>query len=219
MGHAIAASILLENLASDADGFSTLHLARTGLREERWGKEYAEAIGQSSMYGTEWPMEQLAAFAYVHALIYGGHVATIGIATAGTPRPDREREANAATLARLPHPFSADVDAHQHNDPGDGTLRWDCPIRVHAATGLIDRRGDGSTSPIGLQFQIPPGWVPLEIGSTMPSRTFAHLNLGTGVARWPYGHSRIRLLVCVGPGVMDQLADQFMKLRDRTPAF
>jgi hypothetical protein len=41
-----AAAILLDKLMSDADGISALHLARTGLREDRWGREYADAIGQ-----------------------------------------------------------------------------------------------------------------------------------------------------------------------------
>ena len=165
-----AASILLDNLMSDADGMNALHLARTGLQEDRWGREYAEAIGQSSRYGTAWPMEQLAAFTMTHALIYGGQAGLVQLQTSGEPQPDREREANAVTLAVLPRPFSATVDKHQNNERGDGMLRWSEPVTVQMPTGLIDRREDGSTCPLLLHFRIPPGRAPLEIGSTLPAR-------------------------------------------------
>jgi hypothetical protein len=202
-----AAAILLDKLMSDADGISALHLARTGLREDRWGREYAEAIGQSSRYGAGWPMEQLAAFTMTHALIYGGQAGLVLMQTSGEPQPDREREANAAALAVLPRPFSATVDMRQNNERGDGVLRWSEPVTVQMATGLIDRREDGSTCPLLLHFRIPPGRAPLEIGSTLPSTTFMHLSMDGGVARWPYGYSRIHLFVNLGPHMTDRLAE------------
>ena len=64
------------------------------------------------------------------------------------------------------------------------------------ATGLIARHADGTTHPLPIRFTIPPGSAILEIGSTLPSRTWAHLiDRGGSLARWPYGHKRIRLMV------------------------
>jgi len=63
-------------------------------------------------------------------------------------------------------------------------------------TGLIARNRDGSTAPYLLRSKIPPGRAVLEIGSTLPSRTWAHLVMdGGAVARWPYGYSSFRLFV------------------------
>ena len=126
-------------------------------------------------------------------MILGGSVAELLITVGESPRPDAERERNAAALARLPHPFRAVVDTDQGNAEGDGTLTWDCPVPVSLSTGLIARHDDGSTHPLPIRFTIPPGSVVLEIGSTQPSRTLAHLIYSsTGVARWPYGYPRIR---------------------------
>lgn len=183
-----------------------LRKARVGLQNDQWGRDYTEAIGQSARHEAElWPMDQLAAFTMVHALIYGGAVAMVRIGTAGPPFRDKEREANATALSVLPRPFSATVDLDQANDPGDGTLTWDEPIQVEQATGLIDKHPDGSTAPIVVRYKIQPGSMPLEIGSTLPSRTYEHLAWGSGVARWPYGHSVIHLFISPGPGLADRL--------------
>ena len=40
-----------------------------------------------------------------------------------------------------------------------------------------------------------PFSVPLEVGYTLPSRTFAHLLTEGAVARWPYDEDQIHLLV------------------------
>lgn len=191
--------MLLDKLMANADGIEALAKARAGLRDERWGREYAEAIGQSAVYGSDWPMDQLAAFACTHAMINGGSAAFVGVQTLGAPRQDSEREANAAALASLPHPFIASVWMHQHNADNDGMVTWSEPIKVQAATGRIEQRENGSTAPIPVQFEIPPGRVPLEIGFTKPSATWAHIAGEGGVARWPYGHSRLHIFVNLCP--------------------
>jgi hypothetical protein len=44
---------------------------------------------------------------------------------------------------------------------------------------------------------IQPGEAPLEIGSSLPSRTWLHLREDRAVARWPYGHDSFMLFVKV----------------------
>ena len=121
------------------------------------------------------------------------------------PEADAEREANAAALADLPHPFRASVDLRQNKRPGDGTLYWDEPIRVSAATGLIERTEDGETFSLPLRMMIPPSHAVLEIGSTLASRTWTHLEMGWGsVARWPYGESFLYLFLNLGPSMSER---------------
>jgi hypothetical protein len=192
--HTWTAEMILDRLMADPAGPETLRLTREGIRDGRWGDDHTDAIGQGPY--SSWPMEQLAMFAIVHNMIYGGEVATVRIGTTGQPQPDKMRAENARTLSRLPRPFTALVDMGQHNSEGGGILRWDEPITVSLCTGLIDRGPDGSTRPLSVSYEIPPGSAVLEIGQSLASRTWAHLAMDSGkVARWAYGHSLIYLLV------------------------
>jgi hypothetical protein len=124
-----------------------------------------------------------------------GDVARVVLGTHGnTPCADAGRAANAAALSDLPHPFTATVDQTQGNDSQDGWLEWTEPIDVEVSTGVLG----GSLSPVIVVRTLPPGGVPLEIGTTTPSVTLAHLRLQRGVARWPYGHHLITLLKNIG---------------------
>lgn len=183
---------------ADPDGPQTMHGYYLALQEGRWDKEYVDSIGQMHRVASSvsWPMEQVAAFADIHAMIGSGLVAVVPVSTAGPPHRDSARQANADALADLPHPFTASVDMDQHNGDFDGMVRWSEPIEVSLATGLSERQPDGYMQPISAHYMIPPGAAPLEIGSSAPSRTWMHL-VGEGgtVARWPYGHSCFRLFV------------------------
>lgn len=192
--HAWMAERMLDHFMTDPDGPATLRMTHQGIRDGRWGHDYVDAIGQGP--NSTWSKEQVAMFAMTHNMVYGGEVATVIIGTTGQPHPDRMREENAETLARLPRPFTALVDMDQHMSEGDGRLRWDEPIRVSLCTGLIEREADGRTHPLTISYNIPPGSAVLEIGQSLASRTWAHLAVdGGSVARWAYGHSLIYLFV------------------------
>jgi hypothetical protein len=195
--HAATATTMLDRMMTDPRGMQALHSTHQGLRAGRWSKEYMDAIGQCGVRArTSWPMEQVAAFAQVHSMVTRGLVVMVPVGTGGKPGKDDQREANAAALAHLPHPFTAKVDMNQNCGDGDGMVYWSEPIEVSMATGLIEREPDGTTRPVSLHHFIPPGRATLEIGSSLPSRTWMHLTLeGGAVARWPYGHSCFRLLV------------------------
>jgi hypothetical protein len=193
--HERSAQMMLDQMMADPDGPETLRLAYSGIRDKRWGADYIDALGQNPR-GESWPMEQIAVLARLHAMTYSGLIATVTVSTRRGPRPDRDREGNAALLADLPHPFTAYVDMHQNNEDGDGLVEWSEPIRMSVATGLIDRDPDGSTHPLTLSFMMPPGSATLEIGQSLASRTWSHLVMDGGrVARWPYGHPRFWLFI------------------------
>lgn len=198
--HEFMAGQSLERFQEDTDGLGVLLQAQKGLREGRWNDEYLDAIGQyPHISPSSWPMEQVAAFIETHVMILGGSVAEVLISVGKGPHRDADREGNAAALARLPHPFRAVVNMTQNNAERDGNLFWDCPIPVTLWTGLIERRPDGSTHPLPVRFAIEPGRAALEIGSTKPSRTLAHLVRSGTLARWPYGRTRLRLFVNLNP--------------------
>lgn len=163
--------------------------------------DYAAAIGQTLRSAAAgWPMEQVAAFAAVHTMVCAGDVAQVLIGASsldGGPVLDSHRDENAAKLADLPAPFQAAVDADQRGGDCDGTLKWDTPITMDAASGLVllDSCRDAVKQPVPMVTTVAAGWAPLEIGSTMASRTLLHLLQEGAVARWPYGSGFVRLLV------------------------
>lgn len=192
--HVWTARQMLDEMMDDPDGPEMIRITYQGIREKRWGADYIAALGQQPR--GSWPMEQVAMFARLHYMVYSGQVAHVWVSTRRGPRADRDREGNAALLADLPHPFTAEVDMHQNNEDGDGIVRWSEPIRVSYTTGLIDRDPDGTTHPLTLSATLPPGSAVLEIGQSLASRTWQHLIMDTGkVARWPYGHSRFWLFI------------------------
>lgn len=195
--HISAARTALDRMMSEPAGVKAVHSVHQGLRTGRWSKEYVDSIGQHGVRSaTSWPMEQVAAFAEIHAMITSGLVAMVPVSTGAPPRRDVDREANAAALANLPHPFTASVNMDQQCGDFDGTVEWSEPIGVSLATRLIECEPGGVTRPISVHYMIPPGDAPLEIGSSLPSRTLMHLAMeGGSVARWPYGQSRFRLFV------------------------
>jgi hypothetical protein len=141
-----------------------------------------------------WPLAQLYCIGFAHASINSGAIGRTEIAVPGDgPGPDREREANQAALAQLCRPFTATVDMGQMCADSDGTLSWDEPVVVLQATPPPGYRGEETPKYVRRDVVVRPGSVPLEIGSTTPSRTLMHLHESGGVARWPYGASTLHL--------------------------
>jgi len=194
--HLYCARTMLDSLMAKPDGGQVIHQYNLGLRNGRWPADYVDSIGQISLrHADTWPLEQVAMFAEIHAMIGCGNVAMVEVETGGPPSADKEREANAGAAAGLSPPFTCSVDMSQNNDGRDGVVTWTEPIRVTLATGLIERHPDGSVGPVALHSVVPAGHAPLEIGSTHPSRTWLHLREEGAVARWPYGYPWFRLFL------------------------
>lgn len=168
-----------------------------GLRTGRWSRDYLDAVGQLHWGGpSQWPRHQVAAFAHMHAYLESGLAAQVAIHVGRAPCRDAERDANASALANLPSPFTAHLDRTQRNADADGWLKWYSPITVLCATEAVyyPSRASNPTA-VRAPRIIPPGEVPLEVGSSPPSRTFMHIHEDLGVARWPYESTHITLFV------------------------
>jgi hypothetical protein len=138
-----------------------------------------------------WPMEQVLMFTQMHMDIISGKIGRTELGLWDQPREDSERAANQAALDELPEPFEGYVDPDQYGAEGDGLLRWTEPIQVEVTTGQSRQSASGRQAPVTRVVELEPGQVPLEIGTTMASRTRSHVLQGPGVARWPYGFDRI----------------------------
>ncbi|WP_449346092.1 hypothetical protein [Streptomyces xanthochromogenes] len=158
---------------------------------------WADVVGQRRMRLRDagWPMEQYAALLETHARVAAGRVAAAVLAVEKGPSGDACRTANGQVLDRLPHPFEAWVDPHQVSGEQDGILTWSQPVRMRRSTGLSIQSRCSRTGAVLSPVTMGPASLPLEIGDTLPSRTWAHLEQDGGVARWPYGSVFVWLLV------------------------
>lgn len=196
--HEDAAVALFREMMIYKEGAHALHVHYEGLARDRWTPDYIDAIGQlHRCRHTQWPPEQVASFMMVHHMLMEGEVASVRIGTDGKPGPDKDRVGNQSKLDDLPGPFTAVVDPDQGTSTfGDGTLAWHETIKMEKSLGVphIDLATD-HRAPVEIISDFPPGDVPLEIGTSKPSRTYMHLLNGQGVARWPYGSEYIWLFV------------------------
>lgn len=188
--------------ATDPEGAAALRDFRDGLKTGRWSLSYVNAIGQDYRLDPDrWPLAQIYAFMRVHSMLMDGEIAQVQISTDGGPVADENRTENQRRLNDLLGPFVAMVDPDQGTDSdGDGHLEWDEPIQVEQSMGVpyIDL-ATGEQSPLLKVATMPSGRVPLEIGTTFPSKTFEHLARFKGLARWPYGSDCIHLFVRTRP--------------------
>jgi len=96
------------------------------------------------------------------------------------PSSDDCLEANTAALKKL-----TDFQTFVHNAPqdDDGHLEW---TDYELGCTRLTSRGEKK-----VQIWLTPRRVPLEIGTTLASRTMGHLIENKGVARWPYESDQI----------------------------
>lgn len=186
----------LRNWLNTPDGVDALRVYLNGLDEGRWPSDYLNAVGQiHGLDPEDWPYEQIVAFAYVNTYINSGRAARVLVQTLDVPSSDKDREANQAALSSLLGPFTAHVDPQQNSGNDDGWLAWDEPIMVEQSIGKAEVGDDGDLEPITRAMWAPPGKIPLEIGTSKPSRTFHHLSREGGVARWPYGQDMLHVFI------------------------
>jgi hypothetical protein len=158
---------------------------RKNLREGYYAQHIVDTIGQRTS----------RTYTYVDAYIFGriwcgewlqGRLGS-AVVSAGDAGEDSGIKENQETLnAHLHEHFRASVEKRIDSD---GVFRWIKPIELTLTVGEPNSVKQTSTPWI-----CPPGAVPLEIGTTTMARTFAHLQIDGGIARWPYGHDRVTVL-------------------------
>jgi hypothetical protein len=210
--HEAAAGKTLDTWMAEPGGPQTIVGYTQRIRDGWWSDDYVAAIGQPYLSTRDWPLHQAAMFAWVHTVICQGRVAQIEIGVGCGPAPDRAREANAEVMADLPHPFKGAVDLRQKNGDSDGRVGWTEPVIADVACG-IDATGDVLMT----EMLIEPMSLPLEVGTTLASRTALHLCQDGGVARWAFDSDSVRVLIWVDEPMPVLLARRLASLRDKKP--
>lgn len=138
-------------------------------------------------------LEQLWCRGQVEYLLAQGRVRLISVPVGAQPRRDLDADANQQALEQglAPHPVVVRVHASTGGLPDDGWVRWDGELELLAAD-----EADAGAEPAAV---LPRAHAPLEVGSTLPSRTLLHLLEDGAVWRWPYKSDRLWLLAAVGP--------------------
>ncbi|KIF66271.1 hypothetical protein HY68_36820 [Streptomyces sp. AcH 505] len=157
---------------------------------------FVAAVGQMHrLTPGRWPVHQVAAFLDIHAAVGAGRFAMVHIGVGTAPRPDTERAANAAALTDLPDPFTVRLDLGQNAADEDGIVEWSEDIVVTLSTGVSYTAGCVIPEPLTMPTIVRPSRIPLEVGTTLPSRTLLHLEEDGGVARWAYDSTDICVLL------------------------
>lgn len=159
-------------------------------------------------------MEQYAALLETHARVTSGRVAVTVLAVENSPNGDACRTVNAKVLEQLPAPFVGWVDPRQVSGDQDGILEWSQPVRMRRSTGLSVESQCPRPHAVLSRVTVGPASLPLEIGDTLPSRTWAHLEQDGGVARWAYGSVFVWVLVDLESTVRGLVRDDVGGLKE-----
>jgi hypothetical protein len=178
--HRRSADLSAEKWAHTTAGAKRLANAYLMLRDERL-KRNVDVFGQP--YGG-WDMGQLFAVHCLATLWCHGHLAFVEFKLDSEPQRDLERAQNQRLLRSLPDGVTGWVDTSQRGRDSDGVLRWDSVLQAD-----IVPEGDKDL------VSVEPSTAPLEIGNTDASCTCFHLGQSGAVARWPYGHKTLTLVV------------------------
>ncbi|MCL6302812.1 hypothetical protein [Streptomyces kronopolitis] len=191
------AASLLDQMLFSPEAAQALARTRLRLRGGSIDALYVARIGQTHYGPGQWPPEQAAAYLRVHTGLATGEFAQVLLGVAGPPERDADRAGNQDVLATMHESFRPVLDAEQNGADADGVLWWDQNIIVDCSTG---QTGEDGARPAMRPVSVEAGSAPLEVGVTDPSRTLMHLVQHGGVARWPYGHASVCLLLSLRPG-------------------
>lgn len=122
---------------------------------------------------------------YVHYLC--GELCTFQVPLESGPGGDRCVDGNQSILNGLPSPFRA----HFQGGPGDndGQFEW---LEELGLTRVFLQPDDSERQE---KWWCEPRKLSLEVGYTAVSTTFMHVFAEGGVARWPYKHRKLTVLV------------------------
>lgn len=169
------------------------------LKRKYYKTSYVEAIMQRQERGREdYDIYHAAAFMDIHVALCRGQVLMttleVGQAPSGNLSVDKNQhvldmlmQARITSTGDKPEVirFMGQYAASSQSG-NDGFLWWNGTVRFGNHTS-------------GKYAEVSNGKLPLEVGFTAPSITISHLSQDGGLARWPYGSTRIWLFYVVDP--------------------
>lgn len=159
------------------------------LNEGHFEQKYVELFVQQWSGRSKYSIYEGYAFMMLHHHLWQGRIALVYL-DCDEPHDNAMVAENQRILNKLPKSVKARFNPQKGGGAdGDGSLQWLKPL-----IGTLGIHVDTDETAVA-QTRILPGQIPLEVGTTMASRTLAHILSDGGVARWPYGHDRITLLI------------------------
>jgi hypothetical protein len=190
--HSDAAEIVASEMRSTPAGAERIAMAYEFRMNSR-NQAMCEVLGQGPSSG--WTDGQLWDLSGLLEFLFEGSVRLFRVSIGAEPVRDRFRAKNQAALrAGLPEGCTADVwgaerDESRSVEPFDGIVAF--------STGVKYRSWElYGNEPLDLDLGTY-GDLPLEIGRTDATRTYSHLAEDGAVARWPYNHGVLAVLVAV----------------------
>lgn len=176
---------------SDTAGIESTH--RKIELDAQWGSLLVDLIrslddrGESTLGPIFGQRDQSGLFSIydAHALALLGtslennDIICLSIPLVGSPGENHDNRRNRLLMKHLPRPFKGTFFGNAAD--ADGVIEWN--------ERLVLPSGE----------DIPPGTVPLEVGTTSYWTTWGHCAFHGGVARIPYGASSMTLLVRIKP--------------------
>lgn len=139
-------------------------------------------------------------FALVWHYFHVGDIAYCSVPLPSGPGPDREIGFNQSVLDQLPEGFQARYVPERGrgaDDDGSFTIEKDIGLWRTFRESENEHRNEP-------WFFKTDHTVALEVGTTKVSKTLYHLRCGRGVARWPYGYSKVMVLAGVRTNVFSR---------------
>lgn len=201
--HERGAQDVYDRWMSTPEGAVAFSAIWRGLHDGHLDPGYVAVLGQQFI-GPWSPWDALM-IGLMHAEICNGQFGLAKVRAQAAPLSDSRRADNALALADLPHPFVAEVSPEQNGADSDGDLAWTEPIEVDVATEETERASNGWVRNVLERITVKPRRIPLEIGTTKPSRTRLHAVQDGGVARWPYGQDWITIIVPLNHDAVDRI--------------
>lgn len=143
--------------------------------------------------GTPFQDNARNAYAYmvVHSWKVSGELGSINISLPESPYADCEIDNMNSILSRLPKPFSGKFWGGVNDS--DGFISWAAPI-IMQRINCKESPDKDHVCP-NEHIIVEPNHVALEVGTTKPARTLAHLQREYGLARWPYHYTFVMLRI------------------------
>ncbi len=157
------------------------------MRTGKFDKREMECVSQKFI--SKYDIYDAYAFAQIHSMIWSGELVIVEVELGTGPYSDKSIEYNNGVMKKLMKPFSGYFVGGTKDQ--DGSVKWSEP--VFGTEFFLDDDDNEHRRLVS----IPPGSVPLEVGYTSAARTFGHLNLERGIARWPYGYDEMLIMVRV----------------------
>jgi hypothetical protein len=148
-------------------------------------------------------------FAQVWAHLHLGDIAYCSVPLPSGPNRDREIEFNQSVLDQLPDGFRATYSPERgRGADDDGTFTIEKGIGLWRTFREEERYRDEEF------FFKEDHTIALEVGTTSVSKTLYHLRCRRGVARWPYGYSKIIVLSGINTNAFDSALARYKESKE-----